>query len=157
LSNLSRPPAYELPLRLLLAFRSLIDALHEELARQGHPGVRPLHGFVLQAIGPGGTSAVELARRLGVSKQAAGKTADTLERMGYVVRAPDPRDARRKTIRLTERGADCLQRSARIFEALRAGWAETLGEERLRALEDDLRTVTPDELLRLDVPGWFGG
>ena len=47
-------------------------------------------------------------------------------------------------------------RSARIFDQLRAGWAKTLGEERLRALEDDLRAVTPDELLRLDVPGWFG-
>lgn len=153
----SARPGYELPLRLLLGFRVLIDELHAELARQGHPDVRPLHGFVFQAIGPDGTTAVELARRLGVTKQAAGKTIDALERMGYVVRAPDPRDARRKTIRLTERGIDCLARSARIFEQLRAGWAETLGEDRLRALEDDLRAVTPDELVRLDVPGWFGG
>ncbi len=153
----SARPGYELPLRLLLGFRVLIDELHAELARQGHPDVRPLHGFVFQAIGLDGTTAVELARRLGVTKQAAGKTIDALERMGYVVRAPDPRDARRKAIRLTERGIDCLARSARIFEQLRAGWAETLGEDRLRALEDDLRAVTPDELVRLDVPGWFGG
>jgi DNA-binding MarR family transcriptional regulator len=150
-------PGYELPLRLLLGFRVLIDELHAELARQGHPDVRPLHGFVFQAIGRDGTTAVELGRRLGVTKQAAGKTIDALERMGYVVRAPDPRDARRKTIRLTERGVDCLARSAQIFERLQAGWAETLGEDRLRALEDDLRAVTPDEQLRLDVPGWFGG
>ncbi len=153
----SARPGYELPLRLLLGFRVLIDELHAELARQGHPDVRPLHGFVFQAIGRDGTTAVELARRLGVTKQAAGKTIGALERMGYVVRAPDPRDARRKAIRLTERGIDCLARSARIFEQLRAGWAETLGEDRLRALEDDLRAVTPDELVRLDVPGWFGG
>jgi DNA-binding MarR family transcriptional regulator len=145
-----------LPLRLLLAFRSLIDELHAELAAQGHPDVRPLHGFVFQAIGRDGTTAVELGRRLGVSKQAAGKTIDGLERMGYVERAPDARDARRKRIRLTRRGIDCLERSARIFDQLRARWAETLGEERLRALEDDLRAVTPAELLRLDMPGWFG-
>jgi DNA-binding MarR family transcriptional regulator len=156
LSSSSRP-GYELPLRLLLGFRVLIDQLHAELARQGHPDVRPLHGFVFQAIGPEGTTAADLGRRLRVSKQAAGKTVDALERMGYVVREPDARDARRKLIRLTDRGVDCLTRSARIFEQLRAGWAETLGEERLRALEDDLRAVTPDELLRLDVPGWFGG
>jgi DNA-binding MarR family transcriptional regulator len=154
---LSSPPGYELPLRLLLAFRGLIDELHAELAAQGHPDVRPLHGFVFQAIGAEGTTAVELGRRLGVSKQAAGKTVDALERLGYVVRAPDPRDARRKRIRLTERGIDCLRRSARIFDQLRASWAETLGEERLRALEDDLRAVTPQELLRLDMPGWFAG
>jgi DNA-binding MarR family transcriptional regulator len=156
LSNPSSPPGYELPLRLLLAFRGLIDALHAELAAQGHPDVRPLHGFVLQAIGLDGTTAAELGRRLGVSKQAAGKTLDALERMGYVGREADPRDARRKRVRLTERGLDCLRRSALIFDELRAGWVETLGEERLRALEADLRTVTPAEALRLDMPGWFG-
>ena len=151
------PPGFELPLRLLLGFRVLIDELHAELARQGHPDVRPLHGFVFQAIGPDGMSAVELGRRLGISKQAAGKTVDALERLGYVARDDDPVDARRKRIRLTQHGTDCLVRSARIFDDLRAGWAETLGEERLRALESDLRAVTPPGLLRVDVPGWFGG
>ncbi|MEU4834838.1 MarR family winged helix-turn-helix transcriptional regulator [Streptosporangium sp. NPDC023615] len=150
-------PGFELPLRLFLGFRVLIDELHAELARQGHPDVRPMHGFVMQAIGPGGTTAVELGRRLGVSKQAAGKTVDTLERLGYVERVADAGDARRKIVRLTGRGTDSLVRSARIFDDLRAGWARTLGEDRLRALESDLRAVTPRDVFRLDVPGWFGG
>ncbi|MBB4937225.1 DNA-binding MarR family transcriptional regulator [Streptosporangium album] len=153
----SDPPGFELPLRLFLGFRVLIDELHDELARQGHPNMRPMHGFVFQAIGPDGTTAAELGRRLGVSKQAAGKTVDALEQLGYVERGSDPRDARRKVVRLTERGIDSLVRSARIFDDLRARWAETLGEERLRALEADLRKVTPTDVFRLDVPGWFGG
>jgi DNA-binding MarR family transcriptional regulator len=156
-SNPSEPPGFELPLRLFMAFRVLIDELHAELARQGHPDTRPMHGFVFQAIGPAGTTAAELGRRLGVSKQAAGKTIDALERLGYVERGTDPHDARRKVVRVTERGADCLVRSARIFDELRARWARTLGEERLRALEADLRTMTPSDVFRLDVPGWFGG
>jgi DNA-binding MarR family transcriptional regulator len=151
------PPGFEIPLRLLLGFRVLIDELHAELARQGHPGLRPMHGFVLQAIGSRGTTAVELGRRLGISKQAAGKTVDTLEHLGYVERGSDPADARRKIVRLTERGVDSLVRSARIFDDLRGGWAKTLGEERLRALETDLRAVTPADVFPLDVPGWFGG
>ncbi|WP_425569417.1 MarR family transcriptional regulator [Nonomuraea salmonea] len=44
----------------------------------------------MQAIGPDGTTAVELGRALGVSKQAAGKTIDTLESAGYVERTADP-------------------------------------------------------------------
>ncbi|MFI6511643.1 MarR family winged helix-turn-helix transcriptional regulator [Streptosporangium sp. NPDC050855] len=148
---------FELPLRLFLGFRILIDELHAELARRGHPDLRPMHGFVMQAIGSRGTTAVELGRRLGVSKQAAGKTVDTLERLGYVERAHDPDDARRKIVRLTGRGVDSLVLSARIFDDLRAGWARTLGEDRLRALEADLRAVTPLDVFRLDVPGWFGG
>ncbi|MEV1167311.1 MarR family winged helix-turn-helix transcriptional regulator [Nonomuraea sp. NPDC049784] len=147
---------FELPLRLLLAFRVLIDELHAELARQGHPDMRPMHGFVMQAIGPHGTTAVELGRTLGVSKQAAGKTIDTLERVGYVERTADPHDTRRKIVRLTPYGMDALNRSARIFDTLRARWASELGEDRLLALESDLRRMTPANLWRLDTPGWFG-
>ncbi|MCP2341823.1 MarR family winged helix-turn-helix transcriptional regulator [Actinomadura rupiterrae] len=151
------PPGFELPLRLFLAFRTIIDATHEELARQGHPHMRPMHGFVFQAIGPSGTSAVELGRRLGVSKQAAGKLVDTLERLGYVERAADPSDARRKIVRLTGHGVDALRRSALIFETVRERWADELGRDRLRALEADLATMTPGDIWRLDAPGWFGG
>ncbi|MCG3757174.1 MULTISPECIES: MarR family winged helix-turn-helix transcriptional regulator [unclassified Amycolatopsis] len=153
----SDPPGYELPLRLLFAFRSLIDDLHAELAKQGHPGLRPMHGFVFQAIGPSGTTAVELGRTLGVTKQAAGKTIDTLERLGYVHRERDPEDGRRMLVRLTDHGLDCLTKSAQIFDQLRAEWAETLGAGRLRSMEEDLRKVASPESARLDLPGWFSG
>jgi hypothetical protein len=32
-----------------------------------------------------------------------------------------------------------------------------LGAERLRAMESDLRRLTPSDVFRLDIPGWFGG
>jgi DNA-binding MarR family transcriptional regulator len=150
------PPGFELPLRLLAGFRSLIDDLHAELGRQGHPDMRPMHGFVFQAIGPYGTTAADLGRRLGVSKQAAGKTINALEQLGYVIRVPDTGDQRRKLVVLTSRGIDALDRSARIFEELRAGWASKLGIDRLRALEADLQTVAGDAAVPLDMPGWFG-
>jgi DNA-binding MarR family transcriptional regulator len=151
------PPGFELPLRLFLGFRTLIDGVHAELARQGHPHLRPMHGFVLQAVGLDGTTAAGLGRRLGISKQAAGKTVDALEQLGYLQRAADPADARRKIVRLTPQALDALARSAAIFDDLRARWAQALGPGRLRALEDDLRTVTGEDVFRLDVPGWFGG
>ncbi|MFF4418707.1 MarR family winged helix-turn-helix transcriptional regulator [Streptosporangium sp. NPDC001559] len=152
----SDPPGFELPLRLLIGFRMLIDDLHAELARRGHPGMRPMHGFVMQAIGVEGTTAVELGRRLGITKQAAGKTVATLERLGYVERACDPGDARRKIVRLTPHGLESLALSARIFDDLRERWARTLGRERMGAFEADLRALTAGEVFRLDVPGWFG-
>jgi DNA-binding MarR family transcriptional regulator len=148
-------PGFELPLLLLAGFRTIVEALHAELARQGHPDARPAHGLTLQAIGPGVTAS-ELGRRLGVSKQAAGKTVDRLEKLGYVTRAGDDRDARRKLIRLTGRGVDLLNRSAAIFDDLRAQWVRTLGAGRVRDLEDALRTVTPAGIWRLDTAAWFG-
>jgi DNA-binding MarR family transcriptional regulator len=147
---------FELPLLLFAGFRALIDALHAELAAQGHPDVRPAYGFAMQAIGPHGATASELGRRLGISKQAAGKTVDRLVNLGYAERAADSADGRRKLIRLTPRGVDALVRSAAIFEELRAQWASTLGPGRLRELEGSLRTMAPHGTFRLDVPGWFG-
>jgi DNA-binding MarR family transcriptional regulator len=151
----TEPPGYLLAFRLLQGFRVLIDALHAELARQGHPDMRPVHGFVLQALGSEGATAVELGSRLGVTKQAAAKHVLTLERLGYVRRGVDPSDARRKPIRLTAHGYDALDRSARIFDTLRADWAARLGADRLRALEDDLSTVA-GSALHTDLPGWLG-
>lgn len=137
-------------------FRTIVDRLHAELARQGHPGVRPAHGFAMQAIGLDGATASELGRRLGVSKQAAGKTVDRLAQLGYAERADDPADARRKIVRLTPRGLDSLRRSAAIFDELRAEWVRALGAERVRAIEADLRAVVPADGFRVDVAGWFG-
>lgn len=149
-------PGFELPLLLLAGFRTLIDQLHRELAAHGHPELRPAHGFTMQAIGLDGTTSTELGRRLGVSKQAAGKTVDRLAEAGYVERWADPADGRRKLIRLTPRGLAALALSARIFDDLHAEWSRQLGPERLRELEADLRAMTPADSFQLDVPGWFG-
>ncbi|ALC22490.1 winged helix-turn-helix transcriptional regulator [Streptomyces pristinaespiralis] len=154
---IAEPSGYELPLLLFAGFRSLIDKLHAELAEQGHPDVRPAYGFAMQAIGAQGATASDLGRRLGVSKQAAGKTIDRLLSLGYAERADDPADARRKLIRLTPHGFDALARSAEIFDGLRAEWARAIGPDRLRDLESALRTLTPPGSIRLDAAGWLGG
>jgi DNA-binding MarR family transcriptional regulator len=155
---MSRPSTYgfELPLLLFAGFRSIIDELHAELARRGHPDMRPAHGFALQAIGRDGATATEVGRRLGISKQAAGKTVDRLAELGYVHRQGDDTDHRRKLIRVTPRGVDALTQSAMIFEDIRARWEAELGAPRLAQLEAALKTMAPGETFRLDVPGWFG-
>ena len=147
---------FELPMLLFAGFRSIIDELHAELARRGHPDMRPAHGFALQAIGLGGATATDTGRRLGVSKQAAGKTIDRLEELGYVQRSGDAADRRRKLARLTPRGVDVLALSAMIFDDIRSRWEGTLGAARLTDMEAALRTMIPGETFRLDVPGWFG-
>jgi len=149
-------PGWMLPLLLFGGFRTLVDRLHAELARQGHPDVRPAYGFAMQAIGRDGATASELGRRLGVSKQAAGKTVDRLVELGYAERSADAADARRKLVRLTPRGYDVLARSAAVFEQLRAEWVEQLGGDGVRAVEANLRAVVPATAIRLDAASWFG-
>jgi DNA-binding MarR family transcriptional regulator len=149
-------PGYELPLLLAGAFRALIDALHEELAVRGHPDARPVHGFALQAIGPDGSTVSELGRRLGVSKQAAAKTAAALERVGYVDREPAPADRRAVRLQRTARGEEMLALSAEIFAVLRADYAETIGAEQLKGLENGLAEIAGTGSGKLgDLPGWL--
>ena len=110
----------------------------------------------MQAIGLGGATAAETGRRLGISKQAAGKTMDRLEELGYVHRSDDESDRRRKLARLTPRGLAALAMSAMIFDDIRCRWEGTLGAARLSDMETSLRAIIPGETFRLDVPGWFG-
>lgn len=147
----------ELALRLFGAFRSLVDDLHDELARRGHPAVRPAHGFALQAIGARGATASELGARLGVSKQAAGKTVDGLVSLGYVERTADPGDARRKVVVLTPAGREVLALSAEIFERLRAERERELGAGRMRELEAGLRGLDGAAAPRVDAAAWLSG
>lgn len=148
---------FELPLLLAGAFRATVDSLHAELARRGHPEARPLHGFVLQAVGPDGATVSEVARRLGVSKQAAAKTIVTLDQLGYLVRAPHAADARAVQVRRSPRGEELLALSAEALGRIHQAWEANLGAQRLDALEDDLaRIAGPTSLKTLgDLPGWL--
>ncbi|MEV6283333.1 MarR family transcriptional regulator [Kribbella sp. NPDC051770] len=148
---------YELPLQLAAAFRRIIDELHHRLAAEGHPNLRPAYGFALQAVGNDGCTVSDLGRRLGVSKQAATKTATKLADLNYVTRTPSPTDARAVLLTLTPHGHNALTRSAQIFETLHAEWKTALGPTRLAALEDALPKLTPSSRPTplSDLPGWF--
>jgi DNA-binding MarR family transcriptional regulator len=152
-------PGYALPLLLLGGFRLVIDELHRELAEHGHPEARPVHGFALQALGVDGATVSELGRRLGVSKQAAAKTAAGLERLGYVKRLGDPADRRMQRLHLTARGAELLALSADLSARVRSGWCNELGAAQLHALEGSLSSMLDGTNLatRMDLPGWLGG
>lgn len=151
----TRRTGYELPLLLIGAFRSVIDQLHRDLADAGHAEARPVHGFALQAIGSSGATVSELGPQLGVSKQAAAKTAASLERAGYIRREPDPNDRRSVRLHRTGRGDEMLALSAAFFERYRAGVAQALGPNRLAQLEDDLQHMAGSADDFRTLPGWM--
>jgi DNA-binding MarR family transcriptional regulator len=153
------PPGHALPLLLLAGFRRIVDDLHLELAARGHPEARPLHGFALQAVGTDGVSIAEFARRLGVTKQAAAKTAAALERLGYVRSEADSADRRVRRLLITSRGTDVLDVSAHVLAGIRSAWADQLGDERLDALESALEFMLGHDgaRIRADLPGWLAG
>ncbi|MDJ0356303.1 MarR family winged helix-turn-helix transcriptional regulator [Paenarthrobacter sp. PH39-S1] len=148
-------PGFAFPLMLLGAFRAVIDELQEDLAHRGYSNMRPSYGFALQAIGTQGATAVDVGRRLDMSKQAAGKTIDKLVEDGYVARASDPGDRRRKTVTLTARGVDVLTESACSFGRVRRRWIAVLGDAEFQALESGLQAISGESAGALDLTGWL--
>jgi DNA-binding MarR family transcriptional regulator len=92
-------------------------AMHRALADAGCDDV-PKNGLYIiggLALGAGGVPVGQLARELGVSKQAAGQLVDTLVLRGYLERAVAADDRRKLNVTLTERGrlAASVQGTAR--------------------------------------------
>lgn len=134
-------PGWQAVVLLLMALRAATEGAHARLDQLGHTGTRPAHAFAFQAIGADGTTAGELARALGVTKQAAAKMTDELETAGYISRTRDPSDGRRKLIVLTPRAVEFLELSAAEFDAIAERWRETVGERRFERLLDDLEKM----------------
>jgi DNA-binding MarR family transcriptional regulator len=147
-------PGSDLVLLLLAGFRALADAAQAELAARGYEDVRPANGFALRAIASGAETASELGRSLTVSKQAAAKTIAVLQERGYVARAVDPDDGRRKRLQVTDRGRDMLRESEVIFDELREQWAQRIGAPNLEELEAQLAQLTGPGHMAFDTPGW---
>ncbi|SDR99833.1 MarR family winged helix-turn-helix transcriptional regulator [Microlunatus soli] len=147
-------PGWRVVLLLAGAFRDGVDSLHGELAEQGYPDARPLHGFALQAIGPDGCTINELGQRLGVSKQAAAKTAAGLERSDLVVRESVPADRRAVQLRRTPHAESFLAASAAGFEQVMDRWRRRLGRARFDAMVEALMDVAGDRPVG-DLPGWL--
>ena len=129
---------------LLGGFEAMVDEVRAGLAEQGHPGVRAGHEFAMTAIEAGADTTSELGRRLGVSKQAAAKTVAALQNLGYVTGEPDPSDARRQLLRVTNRGHEMTTLGAALFDKIHARWSRQLGPQTLAALESTLQQLSSD-------------
>jgi DNA-binding MarR family transcriptional regulator len=117
-------------------FRALTDHIHERLAQNDHPEVRPAHGAVLQYLDDDCTRVSVLAERAQMSKQSMAELVLHLEAHGYVERVSDPTDRRAKLVRLTRRGRAAIP-------VARAAIAEHEWTRRLGREEDERAAQAP--------------
>lgn len=133
-----------------------LEELHEELARAGHPALRPAHGFALNAISAGVDTASGLAPRLGMTKQGAAKVVSTLIDEGYV-EPGRALDARRKPLVLTARGRAAVETSVAIQGRIEQRWAQTVGAAAMQTARDALQAAVlaeNDGVLPAARPSW---
>lgn len=124
-----------------VAYRQLIDGLHERLRERGWTDVRESFGFVLLAARDQPTSITELSALMRISKQAASKLVDIMVGCGYVSRGADPDDGRQRPVALTGRGRDLLAAVEQVYAELEGRWAEVIGASQVDGLRRDLLRV----------------
>ncbi|MFF8954187.1 MarR family winged helix-turn-helix transcriptional regulator [Streptomyces sp. NPDC014894] len=113
--------------RELAVFHRRARASSGEMARQLHPDLEAAaYGLLVRLEESGSLRATDLAGYFGVGKATMSRQLRALERLGLVVREPDPADGRASLVRLTEEG---LTRFRRVRDARRerhaarlAGW-----------------------------------
>lgn len=84
----------------------------------------------------------DIASRLVLSPGGATKVIDRLERMGYVIRTPDPTDRRATIIEITDAGREAMQRNRKIIDSgLRAVWADHVTDDEAQLIVDVMERV----------------
>lgn len=110
-----------------------------KLHERGHGKLSLAHTNLLPYLDVEGTRATLLAKRAGITKQAAGQLVIELEVHGYVERQPDPDDARAVLVRFTTSGWQFLLDAQAIKQEIELEYREFLGEQTWQALSAALR------------------
>lgn len=121
-----------------MAYRDLVDSLHERLADRGWRDVRPSFGFVLLAARDHPITITQVAALMGTTKQAASKLAGSIVDAGYLQASATSPDSRERPLRLSRRGTRLLADVEEVYAELEAEWAEVIGAPGLSRLRRDL-------------------
>ena len=130
---------YSLPLidLLLRGFRWFEDGLLSRLDEAGWPEITRAHSLVFAHLDQEGTRPSELAKRIGISRQAVYQTLGELVELGLIAIVPDPASRRSKLVVLTPTGKTTVGSAHAVFSELEDALAERIG----RASVNELRRV----------------
>lgn len=137
-NNAQRLPPGRLAAELLEASAWFDDALLARLEARGWPPLSSTRSRVFLALSRGPVAVSDLARHLDVSRQAAHKLVDGMERDGLVERRPDEHDRRVQLVALTARGRALARDARRILPELEQELARRIGASRVDALREAL-------------------
>ena len=137
---------------LLRASRAETTATLQRIHEIGYRDVSLTDTNLLANLDTDGTIISALARRAGVTRQAASQQVGALERLGYVERRPSDTDGRAAVIHQTDHGRKLLDDALDIVAALEASYAAHLGDARLGDLKELLRAL----LALIDPAGELG-
>jgi DNA-binding MarR family transcriptional regulator len=139
------PPAYPFGDLLALARLDWVARMASEVAAAGHPGYRPTDAALVRLLRRRGSASIgAIGARLGVTRQAARKLVDGLERRGLAGEARDPADTRTINVSLTPAGEAYAAVVVAVIEQLNLELARRVGAADLAAADRVLRAAIVD-------------
>ncbi|HWQ23332.1 MAG TPA: MarR family transcriptional regulator [Gaiellaceae bacterium] len=137
-------------LRLLFrATHAMNAAMAERVRARGHGSFQPAFTALLAHVDTEGTSVSDLARRMGVTRQAVSQLARAIEAAGLVERVPHPTDRRSVVVRHTDAGRRVLLDALDVMAGLENEYGLLVGQERLA----DLKRLLADLVAEIDPRG----
>lgn len=129
---------------LLLARRDFLERLAAKMESHSVTVVQA-RGRLLPYIDLDGTRSVDLARRMGLTKQAVGKLVRELEADGLLYREADEADGRAFLVKFTEAGIEYLSRMHRCIAQIERDYERVVGAERMQAVREALSLIAYGE------------
>jgi DNA-binding MarR family transcriptional regulator len=125
---------YFLMAGLLQAFYWMDEGVQNHLRAAGLPEITRTQSMIMTNISCGVTRPAELARRLGISRQAVQQLLADMQERKLVVLKPDPEDARAKVVRYNPRGMEIGRVTMIALERIDAAIEQRLGKKALTEL-----------------------
>jgi DNA-binding MarR family transcriptional regulator len=125
-------------LRLLKAVYWFDEALQKGLEARGWKQLTRPQSLVLMNVAVGVVRPSEIARNLGVTRQAIGQTLADMEARGILVTCDDPTDARARRVGFTPGSAAMRDDAVAILARIEERLADRIGSEQLVGLREAL-------------------
>jgi DNA-binding MarR family transcriptional regulator len=138
----------QLIIALFQRFCWLDEGLQARLHDHGWPDVNRPQSMVMTNIVSGIVRPSDIARNLGVSRQAIHSTINQMVKLGIVQMEVDPADRRHMIVSLTDLGARMRKDAQRSMDELTAQIAAVLGQDKFDALLAALEADWGDNIVR---------
>lgn len=129
----------DLMLRVFQRLVWLDEGLQARLHERGWPDVSRAQSMVMINVTAGVRRPADIARQVGVSRQAVHVTINQMVALGILRLADDPDDGRYKSVELTPFGEQMRHDAQDALAAMTATLIDRIGGDRLAALLDTLR------------------
>lgn len=132
------PQANQILLNLLSGFYWFDEGLQSYIRARGWPEVTRPQSMVMANVVMGVRRPSDIARRLGISRQAIHSTLKSMADMGMVELADDPGNQRVKVVVLTPTGEAMRRDAQKAMQLMIAALIERIGPEAFEAAREAL-------------------